>query len=65
MDREDEPSQTFYAGVSREREVEHDSSLYATYRQEEARLREEHDGVDISSLLLALSVRQLVCQAAT
>jgi len=37
-DREDEPSQAFYAGVSREREVEHDSNLYATYRQEEARL---------------------------
>ena len=35
MDRDDEPSQAFYAGVSRERELDHDSNLYATYRQEE------------------------------
>lgn len=33
LDREDRPSQVFYAGVSREREVDHDSNLYATYRQ--------------------------------
>jgi hypothetical protein len=47
MDRDDEPSQAFYAGVSRERELDHDSNLYATYRQEEVRLRDEHDGVEI------------------
>jgi len=39
MGRDNEPSQAFNAGVSRGREVEHDSTLYATYRQEEARLR--------------------------
>jgi hypothetical protein len=33
MGRDDEPAQTFYAGVSRERELEHDSHLYSTYRQ--------------------------------
>ena len=36
-ERDSDPSQAFYAGVNREREVEHDSTLYATYRQEEAR----------------------------
>ena len=41
MERGDEPSQAFYAGVSRAREIGHDSNLYATYRQEEARLRAE------------------------
>lgn len=40
MGREDEPSQAFYSGVSRERELDHDSNLYATYRHEEARLRD-------------------------
>lgn len=41
-DRDAGASQTFYAGVSRERELEHYSQLYATYRQEEERLRDEH-----------------------
>ena len=35
MDRDDEARQAFYAGVSRSREIHHDSNLYATYRQEE------------------------------
>ena len=52
MDREDEPSQAFYAGVSREREVDHDSNLYATYRQEEARLRDEHGGLEVRRVVL-------------
>ena len=38
LERDREPSQTFYAGVSRSREIDHDSNLYATFRQEEARL---------------------------
>jgi hypothetical protein len=37
-ERDHEPSQNFYAGVSRSREIDHDSNLYATFRQEEARL---------------------------
>jgi hypothetical protein len=36
MDRDDDSSQAFYAGVSRESEIDHDSNLYATYRQEDA-----------------------------
>ena len=39
LDRDEEPSQAFYAGVSRSREIDHDSNLYATFREEEARLR--------------------------
>ena len=35
LERDREPSQTFYAGVSRSREIDHDSNLYATFRQEE------------------------------
>ena len=42
LERDGEPSQAFYAGVSRSREIDHDSNLYATFRQEEARLRDEH-----------------------
>jgi hypothetical protein len=38
LERDREPSQMFYAGVSRAREIDHDSNLYATFRQEEARL---------------------------
>jgi hypothetical protein len=52
VNRDHEPSQAFYAGVSREREVAHDSNLYATYRQEEARLRDEHGGSAIRRVVL-------------
>ncbi len=52
MGRDNEPSQAFYAGVSRGREVEHDSTLYATYRQEEARLRDDHGGLEIRRVVL-------------
>jgi len=50
--REDGPSQAFYAGVSRERELDHDSHLHSTYRQEEARLRDEHDGLEVTRVVL-------------
>jgi hypothetical protein len=36
LERDTEPSQMFYAGASRSREIDHDSNLYATFRQEEA-----------------------------
>jgi hypothetical protein len=48
LERDHEPSQTFYAGVSRSREIDHDSNLYATFRQEEARLRDEHADLETS-----------------
>jgi hypothetical protein len=57
-DRGDEPSQAFYAGVSRSRELDHDSSLYATYCQEEARLRDEHGGLDIRRVILEQDLKR-------
>jgi hypothetical protein len=41
VERDSGTQQAFHAGVSRPREIGHDSNLYATYCQEEARLR--HD----------------------
>ena len=58
MDRDDEPSQAFHAGVSRERELDHDSNLYATYRQEEARLRDEHGGLEIRRVVLEQDLKR-------
>ena len=58
MDRGDEPSQAFYAGVSRSREIDHDSNLYATYRQEEARLRDEHGDLDIRRVILEQDLKR-------
>jgi hypothetical protein len=52
------PHKAFYAGVSRGREVEHDSTLYATYRQEEARLRDEHGGVEIRRVVLEQDLKR-------
>ena len=57
-DRDDGASQTFYAGVSRERELEHDSQLYATYRQEEERLRDEHGGIDVRRVVLEQDLKR-------
>jgi hypothetical protein len=62
MNREGEPSQTFYAGVSRDREVEHDSNLYATYRQEEARLRDEHHGLEIRRVVLEQNLKARISE---
>lgn len=58
MDRDDEPSQAFCAGVSRERELDHDSNLFATYRQEGARLRGEHDGLEIRRVVLEQDLKR-------
>jgi hypothetical protein len=33
LERDGEPSQVFHTGVSRSREMDHDSNLYATFRQ--------------------------------
>lgn len=44
--------------MSRERELNHDSHLYATYRQEEARLRDEHDGVEIRRVVLEQDLKR-------
>jgi len=56
--REDEPTQAFHAGVSRERELEHDSHLYSTYRQEEARLGDEHGGLEVRRVVLEQDLKR-------
>jgi len=58
MERDDEPSQAFYAGVSRAREIHHDSNLYATYREEEARLRGEHESPEIRRVVLEQDLKR-------
>lgn len=58
LEREDEPPQAFHSGVSRERELDHDSHLYATYRQEEARLRDEHGGLEVRRVVLEQDLKR-------
>lgn len=48
----DEDGQEFHAGVSRFREMEHDTSLYEAYRAEEVRIRDEHPDADIRRVTL-------------
>jgi hypothetical protein len=57
MDR-GESSQAFYAGVSRERELDHDSNLYATYRQEEVWLRDEHAGLEVRRVVVEQDLKR-------
>ena len=58
LERNGEPSQGFYAGASRSREIHHDSNLYATFRQENARLREEHDVLEIRRVILEQDLKR-------
>jgi hypothetical protein len=58
VERNDEGPQAFYAGVSRSREIDHDSNLYATYRQEETRLRDEHGRLDIRRVILEQDLKR-------
>jgi hypothetical protein len=58
LERDREPSQMFYAGVSRSREIDHDSNLYATFRQEEARLRDEHPDFEIRRVILEQDLKR-------
>jgi hypothetical protein len=48
----------FYAGASRSREIDHDSNLYETFRQEEARLRDEHNVLDIRRVVLEQDLKR-------
>ena len=56
--RDGEASQVFYAGVSRSREVDHDSNLYATFQQEEVRLRDEHSDLEIRRVILEQDLKR-------
>jgi hypothetical protein len=58
LERDAEPSRVFHAGASRSREIDHDSNLYATFRQEEARLRDEHDVLDIRRVVLEQDLKR-------
>jgi hypothetical protein len=51
------PPQAFHTGLNRPREIDHDSNLCATYRQEESRLRDEHGDLEIRRVLRAASAR--------
>jgi hypothetical protein len=58
LERDGGPAQGLYAGVSRSREVEHDSNLYATFRQEEDRLRDEHPDLEIRRVVLEQDLKR-------
>jgi hypothetical protein len=58
LERDHQPSQTFYAGVSRSREIDHDSNLYATLRQEEVRLRDEQPDLEIRRVVLEQDLKR-------
>jgi len=49
-DRDDQRPQSFYADVSRPRELSHDAHLYSAYLREEERLREQ--GADVHRVVL-------------
>ncbi|HXW06998.1 MAG TPA: hypothetical protein VD833_17325 [Vicinamibacterales bacterium] len=52
LERNGGAEQTFHAGVSRPREIDHDANLYATFCQEESRLRDEHPDLEIRRVVL-------------
>jgi hypothetical protein len=55
-DRDKSGSQTFYAGVSRPRELSHDAQLYRAYLREEERLRDQ--GADIHRVILEQELKR-------
>jgi hypothetical protein len=58
LEREDGAPQAFYTGLGRPREIDHDSNLYATYRQEEARLRDAHGDLEIRRVILEQDLKR-------
>ena len=58
LERDRERGQMFYAGDSRSREIDHDSNLYATFRQEEARLRDQHPDIEIRRVVLEQDLKR-------
>jgi hypothetical protein len=51
LERDGRTHQALHAGVSRPREIDHDANLYATFCQEEARLRDEHPDLEIRRVI--------------
>ena len=58
LDRDSGAAQAFHPGVSRPREIDHDSSLYATFCREEARLRDEHPDLEIRRVVLEQDLKR-------
>jgi hypothetical protein len=54
--RDKHTGQAFYAGLKRERELEHDSQIYRAYEREAARL--EARGLDIERVLLDYELKR-------
>lgn len=57
-ERDSGAAQAFHAGVSRPREIDHDANLYATFCQEEARLRDEHPDLEIRRVVLEQDLKR-------
>jgi hypothetical protein len=55
-DRDDDDRQQFHAGVSRDRELQHDSDLFRAYLEVERRLREQ--GAEIDRIVLEVDLRR-------
>jgi hypothetical protein len=55
-DRERDTGQTFYAGLKRERELEHDAQIYRAYEREAARLGER--GLEIERVRLDYELKR-------
>ena len=58
LERDGGTEQAFHAGVSRPRELEHDSNLYSTFCQEEARLRDDHPDLEIRRVVLEQDLKR-------
>jgi hypothetical protein len=58
LERNGGASQAFHAAVSRPREIDHDANLYATFCQEEARLRDEHPEFEIRRVVLEQDLKR-------
>jgi hypothetical protein len=58
LERDGGTEQAFHAGVSRLREIDHDANLYATFCQEEARLRDEHPDMEIRRVILEQDLKR-------
>jgi hypothetical protein len=58
LGRDGGTEQAFHAGVSRPREIDHDANLYATFCQEEARLRDDHPNLEIRRVIFEQDLKR-------
>lgn len=57
-ERDESESQAFYAGVNRPLELDHDAYLYAAFREEEARLQQEHGHVEVRRVVVEQDLKR-------